>query len=87
MIKTLAGPQIEDELRNGLYVSADNQIRRQIVMTLKPSGPGLMMGSVINGKIDMNILDVHFLGETRSCPVGSLDNAVGQKCITSFDAH
>lgn len=65
-IKTLAGPQVEEELRSGLYMSADNKIKRQIVVTLKPSGPGLMMGGIVNGRIDMNILDVHFLGETRN---------------------
>lgn len=86
-IKTLPGPQIEEELRSGVYVSVDNKIKRQIVVTLKPSGPGLMMGGIVNGKIDMNVLDVHFYGETRDCPFRALGNFLRDQCVRFYDPN
>lgn len=60
--KILAGPQIEAEQRTGTFVSSDHSIRRQVIMSLKPSGPDIMVGGVIDGRVDMNLLDVRWYG-------------------------
>lgn len=65
-IKLLFGPQIEFEVRNGVYISRDGQTRRDLVIGLAPGGPDLdILGGVINGRIDMNIMDGGMKGKSE----------------------
>lgn len=65
-IKLLYGPQIEFEVRNGVYISHDGQTKRNLVIGLAPGGPDLdILGGVIDGRIDMDILDTSMKGKSE----------------------
>jgi hypothetical protein len=65
-IKLLFGPQIEFEVRNGVYISRDGQTKRDLVIGLAPGGADLtILGGVINGRIDMNILNAGMKGKSE----------------------
>jgi hypothetical protein len=65
-IKLLYGPQVEFEVRNGVYISRDGQTKRDLVIGLAPGGPDLdILGGVINGRIDMNILNAGMKGKSE----------------------
>ena len=62
----LGGPLMEFEMRNGRYISKDGSKVRDVVIGLASHGPDVeFLGGVIDGKMDMNILDLHLLGETK----------------------
>ncbi len=65
-IKLLPGPHMEFEVRNGIYISHDGLTRRDLVIGLRPAGPdGLILGGMINGRIDMNITDTRLMGKSE----------------------
>ena len=62
----LRGPLMEFEMRNGRYISKDGSKMRDVVIGLASHGPDVdFLGGIIDGKMDMNILDLHLLGETK----------------------
>lgn len=61
--RLLDGPQIELEMRSGIYMSRDGSTHKQVVIGLMPFGPSSdFLGGIINGKMDMNICDWSPLG-------------------------
>ncbi|MEI6398596.1 MAG: matrixin family metalloprotease [Pseudomonadota bacterium] len=65
-IKLLFGPQIEFDVRNGVYISRDGKTKRDLVIGLAPGGADLtILGGVINGRIDMNILNAGMKGKSE----------------------
>jgi hypothetical protein len=57
---------MEFEMRNGRYISKDGSKVRDVVIGLASHGPDVeFLGGIIDGKMDMNILDLHLLGETK----------------------
>ena len=56
--RIIYGPNIVSEMRNGKYVSADGNTTRDMVIGLSPGWPDLLVGGIIDGRLDMNIVGI-----------------------------
>lgn len=54
--KYLPGPFVETQTRSGIYRSNSGSPAREVVLTLKPSGPTEQIGAIVNGRYKLDIL-------------------------------